>query len=329
MNELVALGAPAVLSRPDWVAWNERTWRMSAEQITVGGASAGGARLEATLYRDRGGRWLQSPVAPYSALRFWVDQGWPLDKVEQAWLTLADELIDSIRQRHSGLDLVLPPALRDSRPFTWQGCTATVQYTYLIDLDARVTPHNSVLQKTRKAERLGYAAERSDDWSAISNCLQATARRAGFRQVLTEPRLRDLARTCGGDEVRGYVVKDARGVAVSGGIRLHRAGDCAIDWQQGTLSGALQDGANQLMYQFVLEDLAESRASSFDFAGANIRNVAEAKSRWRGSLVPFMVLSEDTALRFAKRRLSKAAASGDRGARVVRSISRRLARRGY
>ena len=137
--------------------------------------------------------------------------------------------------------------------------------------------------------------------SAYFGCLRETEVNKGFRHGLDVESLRLAERVMGPETFRGYVVRDSQGHVVSGGIRLHASGHQAVDWVQGASRPALADGVNQLMYDFVMTDLHESGATSFDLAGANIREVAAVKSSWGYPLAPQLRLEQGGVLREVRR----------------------------
>jgi hypothetical protein len=94
----------------------------------------------------------------------------------------------------------------------------------------------------------------------------------------------------GDDSFRGYVVLDPAGVVVSGGVKLHIPDGVAVDWIQGGIRSHLQNGVNQLLYAYVLEDLTAAGAVAFNYAGANIPSVAAAKASWGLPVVPYLTI---------------------------------------
>ena len=61
-------------------------------------------------------------------------------------------------------------------------------------------------------------------------------------------------------------------------------------WSQGGIRENMKDGIVQLVYDFVLDDIKKSGVLYFDWIGANIENVALAKSAWGVPLSPQLVI---------------------------------------
>jgi hypothetical protein len=173
-----------------------------------------------------------------------------------------------------------------------------------------------VRKNISKAHRAELKFESTAKPSDLVDCLDATGGRQGFSYQLDKRSLTELFDLIEPANIRGHIVRDQRGAVVSAGVRLLTPAGVSLDWVQGTQSEALRDGAVQMMYGGVLEDLAATGASEFDFGGANIPNVAAAKATWGMNLTPFLTIRQydtrhllETAsglARRAKRRLSRA-----------------------
>lgn len=300
----------SALLNTDWWAWNEAVWGIRAEEVCIAGERAGAGLISGAVFKNRRGRVVNPPLNPHLPLGYAIPNAKARreDSQSRMWVEVADQLSDSLTTAGIANSIALPPGLLDARPFTWKGLRAGLSYTYLVELPRDATRANtSVGQKIRKAMARGYYAERSDDWQAIWSCLTETEASKGFSHRLALADLRLGADIMGVDSFRGYVVRDATGQAVSGGVRLHSPGHRALDWVQGTLRPALADGVNQLMYDFVMSDLSEAGAIGFDLAGANIREVALAKSSWGYPLVPYVTLEPAGLLPEVRRSLARSA----------------------
>jgi hypothetical protein len=309
--------APSAMLNPHWWAWNEQVWGVQAEEFSLQEEGPAGGLLAGALFRDRRGRIVTPPLNPHLSIAYSLPDRRTrrLDSQSRAWVSMGDQFAKTLKEAGLANSLILPPGLLDARPFTWNGLRATLAFTYLADLPRDgATAHPSVGKNVRKASARGYSAERSGDWLAILSCLRATEASKGFSHRLSVADLRLGARLMGPDHFRGYSVRDSSGRIVSGGIRLHYPGHRALDWVQGTVRSALADGVNQLMYDFVMNDLHTAGAVGFDLAGANIREVALAKSSWGCPLVPQLSVESTGVLRDVKRWL----AEKDAARRVVR-----------
>lgn len=324
----------SALLNPEWWAWNEQVWGVQAVELNLRGEPSAGGGLAGALFRNRRGKIVSPPLNPHLAIAYsWPDRrSRRLDTQARAWVSIGDQLAEVLTSAGLASQVVLPPGLMDARPFTWIGLRAELSYTYLVALPRDASLANrSVAKNVRKADAKGYGAERSDDWVAIWSCLAETEVSKGFSHRLSLDNIRLGARLMGPENFRGYVVRDSAGLVVSGGVRLHYRGHRAVDWVQGTIRTALADGVNQLMYDFVMLDLHEAGATGFDLAGANIREVAVAKSSWGYPLVPQLSLESTGVFREARRSMAGNAAARRavlRGRELARLVGRSRANSG-
>ena len=295
-----SLGGADVLLSPGLVEWNERRWGLSARSVEYLSEGRSAARLRAVLYTDGRGRIRQPRLDPYLALSFEssAPEGGP--QRERQWLSVASQLAADLakgRLRGAGN---LPPALGDARPFAWHGLTAAVRYTYTGPLPHEASRAESAVRKRiSKARRSGYTFESHASAEDLQRMLDSTGARQKFSYGLNSGDVDALTRLLGPEVFRCHAVRDPLGEVVSAGARLVQAGGVALDWVQGTEPRALNDGAVQLMYAGVLQDLDEIGATSFDFGGANIAAVARAKSSWGFRLTPYVAISRPSVKQLA------------------------------
>lgn len=278
----------SVFTEDAWLSWCERVSGQRAERFQAGTEAAA---VRGIWFRGDRGQIRQVPLMPYIPLESSLGL---LNSRSQSALVLMTEFAESLAAQRIRGGVVLPPEWTDARPFQWAGLTAELRYTYLISL-----PHDSslinrsVTKRIRKAERLGYTFHAERDDNAMIQCLESTERRQSFSHGIPVREVPKLLDTLAPDDYWCHLVRDSGGNTVSAGVRLRSGASAAHDWLQGTERDALKDGAVQLMYRGVLDDLTSSGITSFDFGGANIRAVASAKADWGGRLTP-MLLIKDT-----------------------------------
>lgn len=278
-----------VLANDAWLDWNGSTWGLEPHRVKYGTDHT----LEGVLYTDRRGRVRMPPLNPYLPFQFTSTGPQRPERVSRQWIEVADMLAEDLASRRIVGKIILPPEIEDARPFHWSGLVAETRYTYTTDLPYSMQSASQAVRKNvNKAEREGFVFEESRDADGIVACLQSTANRKGFAYSLDVSALARLFDVLDTSRCRGHVVRDASGTVVSAGVRLLTAGGKAIDWVQGTDFGALKRGAAQLMYKGALEDLANGAATSFDYGGANIRQVTAAKSAWGMRLTPYTTLGD-------------------------------------
>lgn len=291
-DNIATTGGAEVLFDPGLVEWNEQTWGLRAQQLDYLPEGRSSARLRAILYLDARGRTRQPRLDPYLALAFESSAAPDSPQRERQWLSTASQLASDLNSSQLQGAANLPPGLVDARPLSWGGLSTTVRYTYVGPL-----PHDSsktesaVRKRISKAIRAGYSFESHVASDILQRMLESTGARQGFSYGLKAGNLELLDDLVAPEVFRRYAVRDAAGEVVSAGARLVAENGVALDWIQGTEPAALNDGAVQLMYSGVLQDLERVGATRFDFGGANIPAVARAKSSWGLPLTPYISVS--------------------------------------
>lgn len=300
------LATPSALVDPRWWEWSSRVSGLDIEPVSVAGRGSPPSELAGAVFRDRRGRVAIPPQSPYLPISYTGVSEGRGGRAERFWLETAEQFAQFLIGAGLATPIILPVGFFDARPFTWVGLRASVCYTYIVDLPRDPAMSNpSVHKRSRKASGLGYQAGRSSDWPAIYACLRVTEVAKGFDHRISLPDLELGEALMGPEMFRGYVVRDRSGEVASAGVRIHVPGHRAVDWVQGATRQALKDGVNQLMYGYVMDDLAAADAPSFDLGGANIREVAAAKSSWGYPLVPQLVIEQPGFVKEIRRQLAR------------------------
>jgi hypothetical protein len=280
------------LSQEAWLQWNAMTWGLKPERVRYTAKGKDLPALEGVLYTNRRGHVQMPPLNAYLPFQVLNTNTTRPARLNNQWLSIAEQFAADLHTRGITGTIALPPGMMDARPFQWKGFNAAIRYTFTTALPIdSTTIENSVRKRITKAQNEGYTASRTTAWDDILLCLRATEKRKAFQHRLDGAALAEASRMLGESSFRGYVVRDQEGRPVSGGARIFAAGGAAIDWVQGGDSIALRSGVNQLIYSFMLDDLTEAGAMTFNYGGANLERVARAKTEWGFDLTPFLVLN--------------------------------------
>jgi hypothetical protein len=259
-----------------WLDFNGQRTGLTAHRFSTSG---GGAEARAVLYLDRRGRVKLPPDNPYLPVVFESASQRPSSRTAD-WLRVAAPLVEEMRRRGLANLITFPPDVEDVRPWRWRSFLVGVRYTSWLDF-----PYDSIAldrgakRSVDKALKHGMTVERTDDVTLVAECLAETAANAGFAPGIGRRELDDAATLLGPDHLRMYVCHDRDGRAASSCAVLHAPAARALSWQAGTKRGGTADGASQLMWRFVFDDLAAAGATGLDSCGANIESVADFKSR--------------------------------------------------
>jgi hypothetical protein len=281
------------LAMDGWVRYNCERWGLRCERVILAPANTDAYSLETVLYFNRSTRIVNPPYSPYQPLRLIATPTESPARLARQWCILGSMLAGKLIQHGLGSAVPLDPAVVDGRPFQWAGLRDSTRYTYYLDLPLDISQSEHDARKNiAKARRQGYyctAARRSSD---ITTCLAASEKRKGFSCQLREQDLELLQQYLGPDHLVTCVCYARDGEPAAARVVLLIPGAPAIDWMGGTKTQHLQSGATQLSVVFAAEEAYRRGASLLDLAGANIPSVAETKMKWRGRLVPYLLLQE-------------------------------------
>lgn len=280
---------------PGFVEFNCRKWGLRALPFEYPAQSAGPPRLKGNFYLDRSGRVAMPKVCAYLPVQFDPSPTEKPYRLTRQWTSLAKMMAADMKRLGLASIVNLPPDITDIRPWAWAGFRTLVGYTLRIDFPWNLDQAAySVRKDVAKAIRAGYVCERSDDVAALSRCLSGTETRQGISYRMSESDLRMALSLIGSDHLRIYLCRSASGEPASGLAVIHVPGGKAIGWLGGTPPSHLSSGANQHLLAYVLGDLHTAAATCFDFGGANIERVAEAKMVFGATLIPFYRLQLPT-----------------------------------
>ncbi len=290
-----------MLTLDGWLEFNRAKWGLSPLRLNFGDGVGGRPAIETVIYTDNRGRIKIPKLNAYLPVTFMPTDTESKSRLERQWLSVSDLMVEEFKSRGVVNAVSLPPSVIDMRPWKWSNFEIHVNYSYYITI-----PYNygaadrSVRNKIKKAVNLGYVCERTSRMIDVHECLQSTADRQDFDYRLTVEDLELCESLLGREVFRSYVCYAPNGEAASSRVVLCYPQSTAVDWVAGTKSEHLKSGCTQLLIYFVLDDLAGAKVSGFDYAGANIPNVAAAKATWGGILTPYYTIRQPNARSLAR-----------------------------
>ena len=266
-----------------WLKFNEYKWDFKSQRLKLS-VSDNGPTVETVIYLDKKGRIRMPKLNPYLPVVFYPTSTSVPYKLRYQWFSVSKLLVDEFNKR--GLrSIVLPPEINDVRSWQWGGFLAEPRYTFYINLPFNSSEvHSSVRYYLNKAKSNKFSVQRSYDLEGIIECLSDTADRKNFDYRLTKNDLELALKLLGEENFRCYVVFASDGEPASARIVLKGNNGLAIGWVAGTKRKFLNYGVNDYNVFFTLNDLANVGVRVFDYCGANLPTVENAKSRWGGEL---------------------------------------------
>jgi hypothetical protein len=206
-------------------------------------------------------------------------------KLRYQWLTLSELLKDEFKKRSLKSSIVLPPEVFDIRIWQWEGFLVDPRYTFYLNLPINIGDIDySVKKNLNKAKSNNFYVQCNYNFQAIIECLSDTEDRQKFDYGLTKNDLELALKLLGEENFRCYIVYASDEEPASARIVLKGNNGLAIDWVAGTKRKFLKYGVSDYIIKFTLEDLGNAGVKVFDFCGANLPTVQNAKSRWGGEL---------------------------------------------
>ena len=298
-------GLNSPLFQDGWLKWNEEVWGVKAERVKYIINGKEQPSLEGVIYTDKKGRVILPPRNPYLPFILKTTETEKNYKIYQQYVNIVSLFADDLLKRGVRGQIFLPVGFLDARPFQWRGFNASIRYTFVNDLPFKFDlAADSVLKQKKKSEKLGYTVSNTEDWGKILFCLNGTEKRKNFEHLLDIKSLELCKKLMGSEKFIGCLCNDKNGEPVSGGIRLMQNEGIAMGCVQGSITSHLSNGINQLIYSYVLEDLYKRGAKRFDWCGANISSVAQAKSQWGMVLTPYLAIEEQNIWAISRKAIS-------------------------
>lgn len=275
------------LALHNWAEFNKRKWNCQVERIKVQ-PEGSEAYAEMLFFLNQKGKLYLPPLNPYHPTVFHSTPTNKEYRITNQWHEVAELMITELRRVGGAASFCLPPQITDIRPFVWEGFITDIRYTYYIQLPYSMDGVSKAIRnRIRRARSSGYYCNKTTNMHDVHQCLAGTEQRKGFNHNLTVEDL-EMGRALLGDDVfRCYVCYSKEGEPVSTNIAIVLNDTHAIGWIGSSKSEHLSQGVVQLLQHFELENLASIGLQGFDFCGANIPSVSEAKASWGGNLIPY------------------------------------------
>lgn len=269
-----------------WVEFNCEKWGLTSEVIELGPSKGTTWELKTILYFNSKQQLVLPPRNPHIPVSFNCNSS-KIYSVNRRKRLAVESLVEQYSKHHIKGAINLSPVINDVRPFTWAGMSVEPMYTYHIALDGYAEMmDSSVLRKARKARKLGYTCEISNDFQSVYECLKGPEERKGFDHRVSAEELFKL-KSFMGDNFICFLAKDKNGNPVGAWVRIFSEYGMAMGWSAGIKTEALKDGVNNLLGEFSLSYFHEKGCDKFDFVGANIPSVASMKEAWGGELTTY------------------------------------------
>jgi|LSQX01.3.fsa_nt_gb hypothetical protein len=288
------------LALDGWLSWNREVWGLQPQRVAYSPKGKDIPRLEGVIYLNRKGQVQMPPRNPYLPFRLITTNTKRTERLYRQWSQVSGLFAEELVSRGIRGTISLPPGFIDGRQFQWRGLQVGIRYTFVGRLpvnEDNIT--KSIRKEIVKARTSGYRVSLSHDWEAISSCLQETGEAKSFSHHTGIVELQLLKELLGDEHFLVYAGHSPGGELVCTHLRLHAPTCITLAWSQGTRRSELPSGINRLTYIEGFKDLYTRGAVGVDLAGANIQQVADAKSVWGFPLVPYLTIGAPSWRRLA------------------------------
>ncbi|MEO1077554.1 MAG: GNAT family N-acetyltransferase [Bacteroidota bacterium] len=193
--------------------------------------------------------------------------------------------IEALRDRADFVELHLPPAFADARPFAWAGWNVTPRFTYAgaSDWGGTVPPYVRKMVRENRATRTdgsprpnGLVLQRDDSATAlVADFVTRPFRRQGREFGFAEDALEQLVRAHVAGGLGRILVAAKRDGTPVGAVATTVDDLAGYFW-----AGSAEPGAGMLMLMAATADaLADDGIPTIDLVGGNLQTVSSFKRR--------------------------------------------------
>lgn len=219
------------------------------------------------------------------------------ERTNQKFIQAVLDELDAMDQR-TLVRLASAPDYTDPRPFQWNGLSVEPAFTYRLSLDGTDTDTilsnftRDLRREIRKADDSDFLLERGEmaDARRIYDSVKARYREQDQETPIRWEFIRDLVERMD-ENVRVYVARE-NGAFVAGLIVLYSA-DTACFWKGATKTDHTVSPNSLLHWRAItdiIEDTELSDINSYDFYTANVKRLANYKSKFGGSTKPYFII---------------------------------------
>lgn len=274
-----------------WLKFNEYKWGLKSQILKFNLKGENSCSVEMVIYLDKKGHIVLPKLNPFLPTVFHPTPTGKVSKLRHQWLSVSELLVKEFKKRGLKSSIALPPEIIDVRVWQWQGFLTEPRYTFYLGLPINLSDVDPIVRKNiNRAKNEKFYVLRTYDFEKVIECLSDTEKRQNFSYRLTKDDLEVAAKFLGEENFRCYIAFAPNNEPASARIVLKGNNEMALDWVAGTKKKFLNSGITNYLISFILDDLVNSGTKIFDFNGANLPTVQEAKSNWGGELKVYYTL---------------------------------------
>lgn len=230
------------------------------------------------------------PLTPYLGILFRRQDAKYVDRISKE-KRISQAIVARLKKDFSFVGFIFPVGAVDLQPFLWQGFSARVKFTYILNLDSSLDDIWAGMSETRrrnirKAEKDGLTAVPNDDFDLSFNLVEKTFARQGMKTVLKQAAFASNEALRARNQCKSFLTKDKDGVAIAAVYIVwdHKRSYYLLGGYDAAKS---HYGASALaMWEAIKFSKEELGVGEFDFEGSMIPSVERFFRPFGGRLTP-------------------------------------------
>jgi hypothetical protein len=195
------------------------------------------------------------------------------------------ETISELKGHYTQIEFRLPPEVTDIRPFQWQGFSYKVNYTYLNPVEGLHFGY-TLRARLKKSEQAGILSSVSSSFEKVWKHQIYDLKRFNFSNTL----LKKLEVVFFDWHKQGFLLVYESNlnnkIIGSSCVLVDKKQSKAFNLLLSSANSNYQTEVHPNLYNYILTDLKGRELRTFDLYGADLRGVADFKSRFQGILRP-------------------------------------------
>jgi len=235
---------------------------------------------------------LQPVITPYHGIILKERNTTNNKKLENQRFKVAEKINDYLSSAYQYITYTFKPGYLDVRPFTWEGFNVRVLYTYKAHIaeSEKVTESfdSDIRRRIKKAKQKDYFISKGFDKSKIKEFFQLqelTYKRQRHEFPFNLSQFIAFLNSLGSRIVDIYTIySDSKPVFSQIIIKEETV---AYYWLAAGKPDFYSTGLNQLLFEYMINDLSNQGFEHFDFIGANTGTISKYKATYNFPLTPY------------------------------------------
>lgn len=237
---------------------------------------------------------LHPVLTPYLGVLFKRQDNKYVNRISQE-KEIGREIAQRLKNDFHLVHFQFPPGSNDLQPFIWEGFSAGIRYTYIINLDSSLeniwnSMEDTRRNKLRKAEKESVNVALSDDFEVTFNLVEKTLARQEIKAEFKATAFRYNEVLCRRNQCKSFLAKDRNGnsIAVAYIVWDNKRSYYLLG---GYDSSKRNNGASALaIWEAIKFTKEELGLREFDLEGSMLPQIEQFFREFGGEQVPYYIV---------------------------------------